>query len=72
MNASNRGSVALPFAQLFADTVIAHGGEWARRYYLRNGMREWEFRFWAVATSRQVAEGLKARRIELQAREVTA
>lgn len=39
------------FSELFADTVAAHGAEWAHRFYCgKHGMAYWEFRFWLRAT----------------------
>ena len=46
-----RGSVQVPFSTLFADTVQAHGAEWAAKHYCRKGgMSQWEFSFWLKAT----------------------
>ena len=41
-----KGSIAIPFSELFADTVTQHGAAWARVYYMARGMASWEFRFW--------------------------
>jgi hypothetical protein len=42
-----RGSVAVPFSVLFADTVQTHGLFWAMMYYCEDhGMSAWEFSFW--------------------------
>lgn len=65
MNATNHGTPAVPFAQLFADTVATHGEAWAQRYYKRHGMQAWEFAFWRCATVRrvlslQLAQGVAA------------
>ena len=43
------GSIAIPFSELFADTVNAHGAEWARKHYTKGGMSAWEFSFWLNA-----------------------
>ena len=44
------GTPAVPFSDLFRDTVQAHGVPWAWAYYSRRGMTRLEFRFWARAT----------------------
>jgi len=44
-----RGSITVPFSELFADTVNTHGIQWAKEYYLKNGMQLWEFNFWAFS-----------------------
>lgn len=41
-----KGSIAVRFSELFADTVEAHGFEWARCYYAKHGVTAWEFDFW--------------------------
>lgn len=43
------GTPAIPFSELFADTVRAHGWLWAIDYYTKRGMPEWEFWFWFFA-----------------------
>lgn len=43
------GSIAIPFSTLFADTCNMHGVRWARAYYLKHGMPEWEFGVWLVS-----------------------
>lgn len=41
-----RGSITVPFSQLFADTVQTFGVAWAHRHYTRRGMPSWEFGVW--------------------------
>jgi hypothetical protein len=41
-----QGSGSVRFSELFADTVNTHGIEWAKTYYTKRGMQEWEFNFW--------------------------
>ena len=43
------GTLSIHFSELFADTVNAHGIDWARAHYVKHGMTEWEFGFWAHA-----------------------
>lgn len=45
-----RGSIQVPFSELFADTVQTHGAEWARAHYTKRGMQDWEFQHWMRAT----------------------
>lgn len=41
------GSGQVRFSELFADTVSAHGTEWAYVYYCKQqGMPTWEWQFW--------------------------
>ena len=40
------GTQTVKFSELFADTVRAHGLQWAHLHYTSKGMKEWEFRFW--------------------------
>jgi hypothetical protein len=56
MNSTTRGTPAVPFSELFRDTVLAHGVRWAAAYYSKHGMPTWEFLFWLNATRR----GLRA------------
>lgn len=50
-NERTHGTPALPFSELFADTVRAHGVAWAWSYYTTRGrMAAWEFNFWLRAT----------------------
>ena len=49
MNSTTRGTIAVPFSELFADTVRTHGVKWAAQYYQRHGMPTWEFLFWLAA-----------------------
>lgn len=49
MNSTTRGTVDVPFSELFADTVRTHGVKWAAQYYQRHGMPTWEFLFWIKA-----------------------
>lgn len=44
-----RGSISLPFSELFTDTVKNHGVKWAWKHYAKKGMEQWEFRFWLKA-----------------------
>lgn len=44
------GTPAVPFSDLFRDTVLAHGVAWAWSYYSRRGMPQWEFRHWCRVT----------------------
>ncbi len=42
-----KGSLTIPFSELFRDTINMHGVCWAWAYYVRrHGMSEWEFDFW--------------------------
>lgn len=42
-----KGSITVPFSELFRDTISTHGVVWAFQYYVRkHGMSEWEFMFW--------------------------
>ena len=46
MSASH-GTPAVPFSELFIDTVATHGVQWAADFYVRKlGMEQWEFRWW--------------------------
>lgn len=45
-----RGSVRIPFSELFADTVLTHGVVWAAKHYAKGGMQVWEFMHWLRAT----------------------
>lgn len=48
---STHGTPAVPFSELFSDTVRAHGAAWAMAYYTTTGrMSAWEFEFWMRAT----------------------
>ena len=45
-----KGSLTIPFSELFRDTISTHGVVWAWLYYVRkHGMSEWEFNFWRKA-----------------------
>ncbi len=44
------GKGSIRFAELFADTVRAHGVKWAASYYAKRGMPLWECLFWLRAT----------------------
>ena len=45
-----KGSLTVPFSELFRDTVATHGIGWAYGYYVsKHGMPNWEFRFWRDA-----------------------
>ena len=41
---SGKGNVR--FSELFADTLLAHGYDWSKGYYLEHGMSENEFQVW--------------------------
>jgi hypothetical protein len=41
-----QGNQTIPFSELFADTVRAHGIKWARQYYWSHGMPLREFSIW--------------------------
>lgn len=41
-----RGTLTVPFTQLFADTVQHFGVAWARAHYLKRGMTSFEFGCW--------------------------
>lgn len=43
-----QGTIAVPFSELFADTVQAHGLKWARAEYRRCGMSDWEVDMWTA------------------------
>ena len=40
------GKGSIRFLELFADTVAAHGWQWANAEYARCGMELWERRCW--------------------------
>lgn len=47
-----KGSLTVPFSELFRDTVANHGIGWAYGYYVsKHGMPNWEFDFWRKACS---------------------
>ena len=41
---NGKGSVR--FSDLFADTLLTHGYDWAKAYYAEHGMSEGEFNTW--------------------------
>lgn len=45
-----QGKGSIRFAELFADTVQAHGVAWAAAHYAKKGMPLWECMFWLRAT----------------------
>lgn len=47
-----RGSIQLPFSELFADTLRTHGAAWARAYYTKRGMSDFEFGVWFRGATR--------------------
>ena len=50
-----QGTVAVPFSELFIDTVATHGVQWAATYYITKlGMEQWEFRFWLKSCWAQI------------------
>ncbi len=43
------GTPTIPFSELFADSVRAHGTIWAWNHYVKKGkMKEWEYKFWLL------------------------
>lgn len=45
-----KGSLTVPFSELFKDTITNHGVVWAWNYYVRqHKMAQWEFNFWRMA-----------------------
>ena len=40
------GKGTVRFSELFADTLLSHGYDWTRNYYLEHGMSEKEFQVW--------------------------
>lgn len=53
-----RGSMAVRFSSLFADTIGAHGPAWAFNYYTSHGMTEQEFGVWFRGWSGRAWEGV--------------
>lgn len=46
------GTIHIPFSELFADSVRAHGTIWAWKHYVQKGkMPEWEYKFWLLSTN---------------------
>lgn len=41
-----KGSITIPFSELFASTVRFHGVAWAHAYYTSRGMTSREFSIW--------------------------
>lgn len=52
-----QGKGSIRFAELFADTVQAHGVAWAAAYYAKKGMPLWECVFWLRATAVRSVKG---------------
>lgn len=40
------GTPTVPFSELFADTIHAHGIAWAHKHYTKRGMSRAEFGIW--------------------------